>query len=177
MSRIGKLPITLPSDAKAELQGQTLTIQGKLGTLSLGLLSEVVVTIENGVITVLPREDNTKCRSMWGLTRTLVNNLVVGVSQGYDTILDISGVGYRAAINEKILALSVGFSHPILFAFPAGVDIKCPKPTQIVVSGISKQKVNYVAAVIRSFRPPEPYKGKGIRRNNEVVLRKEGKKK
>ena len=177
MSRIGKHPVTIPSGVEVAIDGQTLTAKGKLGTLSRTLPREVEISRENGAIRVTPRPGEDRGPAMWGLARTLVWNLVEGVSNGFSKKLLISGVGYRAALDGKILNLQLGYSHDIKFAVPDDIDVKLENPTTIAFSGADRQKVGQIAAEVRAFRRPEPYKGKGIRYEGETILRKEGKKK
>jgi len=177
MSRIGKKPVPLPQGVTATVKGQEVKVKGPKGELSLRLIDGVEATVDKGGVTVTPKEAGEDSRSIWGLQRTLVNNLVEGVSKGYSQQLEISGTGYRAAVQGKNLQLQLGFSHDIVFPIPQGIDIKAEKPTILVVSGIDKQKVGQVAAEIRGFRKPEPYKGKGVKYAEEKVRRKEGKKK
>jgi large subunit ribosomal protein L6 len=152
-------------------------VKGPKGELAMSLLEDVKVEVKDGTITVAPRHLNKEGRARWGLTRAMANNLVTGVSKGYERKLEISGVGYRAAVQGRNLQLSLGFSHDVSFPVPEGIQVQCPKPTEIVVSGIDKQKVGEVAAKIRKIRPPEPYKGKGVKYAAEKIFRKEGKKK
>jgi len=177
MSRIGIRPVKVPSGVTASVEGQTVKVKGPKGAMQLALLDDVAVKMEDGAIRVDPRNDSKRSRQMWGTARTLVANLVTGVSRGFEEKLEITGVGYRAAVQGKQLNLQLGFSHDVNFPIPEGITIATPKPTEIVVSGIDKQKVGHVAAVIRSYRPPEPYKGKGVKYAGEYILRKEGKKK
>jgi len=177
MSRIGKKPISLPDGAQATVTGQNVKIKGPKGELDVTLVKDVKVALEDGAISLEPVDQSKQSRSMWGMSRTLVQNLVEGVTNGYAKTLEIQGVGYRAALKGKDLQLQLGLSHEVLYAVPEGVKIECPKQTEVIVSGIEKQKVGQVAAEIRQFRPPEPYKGKGIRYQGEYVFRKEGKKK
>lgn len=178
MSRIGKHPVNIPSGVEVAVEGQTVKVKGKLGALQETLPGEVVVALEDGSLAVRPRDDSDKRGlQMWGLARTLVQNMVTGVSDGFTTKLEISGVGYRANVDGKILNLQLGYSHDIKFAIPEDVKIVCESPTAIVISGFQKQRVGQIAAEIRGFRPPEPYKGKGVRYGDETILRKEGKKK
>jgi len=177
MSRIGIRAVKVPSGVTASVEGQTIKVKGPKGAMQLALLDDVTVKMEDGAIRVDPRDDSKRSRQMWGTARTLVSNLVTGVSKGFEEKLEITGVGYRAAVQGKQLNLQLGFSHDVNFAIPEGITIVTPKPTEIVVSGMDKQKVGHVAAVIRSYRPPEPYKGKGVRYAGEYILRKEGKKK
>ena len=177
MSRIGKKPVALPKGVTASVDGQTVKVKGPKGELSVKLVPEVSVSVDEHGVTVAPRKDAEKASQMWGLSRTLVNNLVTGVTQGFTQKLEIQGVGYRAAVQGKVLILQLGFSHDVPYPIPAGITIVTEKPTMISVSGIDKQLVGQVAAEIRSWRPPEPYKGKGVRYEGEYVRRKEGKKK
>jgi large subunit ribosomal protein L6 len=177
MSRIGKHPVRIPAGVEVSLDGQTVRVTGKLGKLSQTLPPEVEALRENGTIAVRPRGDDQRARAMWGLARTLVANLVEGVSKGFTRKLVISGVGYRAAVDGKILNLQLGYSHDIKYAIPADIQVACENPTSIAITGADRQRVGQIAAEVRSFRKPEPYKGKGIRYEDEVILRKEGKKK
>ena len=177
MSRIGKKAIVLPKGVTASVDGQTVKVKGPKGELSVKLVPQVSASIGDGSIQVLPREGVERGPQMWGLSRTLVNNLVNGVTSGFTQKLEIQGVGYRAAVQGKVLNLQLGFSHDVPYAIPPGITIVTEKPTMISVSGIDKQLVGQVAAEIRSYRPPEPYKGKGVRYEGEYVRRKEGKKK
>jgi large subunit ribosomal protein L6 len=177
MSRIGKKAIALPKGVTASVDGQTVKVKGPKGELSVKLAPEVGVSMDDYGIHVTPHKEMEKAPQMWGLSRTLVNNLVTGVTQGFTQKLEIQGVGYRAAVQGKVLNLQLGFSHDVPYAIPPGITIVTEKPTMISVSGIDKQLVGQVAAEIRSWRPPEPYKGKGVRYEGEYVRRKEGKKK
>jgi large subunit ribosomal protein L6 len=177
MSRIGKHPVAVPKGVEVALAGQTLTVSGKLGKLEHTLPGDVQVAQNDGTIVVQPRGDSKRARAMWGLSRTLVANMINGVAKGFTRRLAISGVGYRAAVDGKILNLQLGYSHEIKYAIPVDIDIKCETPTAISISGADRQRVGQIAAEIRAFRKPEPYKGKGIRYDDEVILRKEGKKK
>jgi large subunit ribosomal protein L6 len=177
MSRIGKVAVPIPDGVTATLEGQTVTVKGPKGELAVVLVEEVLAKMQEGDIKLAPRDESKRSRSMWGLSRSLVANIVTGVTEGYVKSLEINGVGYRAEVQGKNVKLNLGFSHDVLFPIPEGIDIKCPKPTQIVISGIDKQKVGQVAAEIRRYRKPEPYKGKGIKYVGEYVFRKEGKKK
>ena len=177
MSRIGKKPVPIPSGVTANVEGQTVKVKGPKGQLQVVLPDDVMVKLDNGEVKVDPRNETKRARSMWGTSRTLVNNLVTGVTQGFTQKLEIQGVGYRAAVQGKTLNLQLGFSHDVPYAIPAGITITTEKPTMISVSGIDKQLVGQVAAEIRTWRPPEPYKGKGVRYEGEYVRRKEGKKK
>ncbi|NJL06893.1 MAG: 50S ribosomal protein L6 [Methylacidiphilales bacterium] len=177
MSRIGKKAVAVPSGVTASVDGQAVKVKGPKGELKAVLVDEVEVLLEGDQIKVSPRADTQRHRAMWGLSRTLVNNLVVGVTKGYENKLEITGVGYRAAVQGKNLQLALGYSHDVIYPIPDGIQIVTPKPTEIVISGIDKQKVGQVAAEIREFRPPEPYKGKGVKYAGEFIFRKEGKKK
>jgi large subunit ribosomal protein L6 len=177
MSRIGKKPVVLPKGVSASVEGQTVKVKGPKGELSVKLVPEVTALVDEQGIHVTPRKEMEKAPQMWGLSRTLVNNLVTGVTNGFTQKLEIQGVGYRAAVQGKNLNLQLGFSHDVVYPIPAGIAITSEKPTMISVSGMDKQLVGQVAAEIRGYRPPEPYKGKGVRYEGEYVRRKEGKKK
>jgi large subunit ribosomal protein L6 len=177
MSRIGKKPIPLPKGVTASLAGQIVKVKGPKGELSVKLVHDVDVKMDAESVTISPREGAERGPQMWGLSRTLVNNLVVGVTQGFQQKLEINGVGYRAAVQGKNLNLQLGFSHDVAYPIPAGITITAEKPTMLTVAGIDKQLVGQVAAEIRAYRPPEPYKGKGVKYAEEHVRRKEGKKK
>ena len=177
MSRIGKKAVSVPSGVSAAVEGQTVKIKGPKGALQVVLHDDVTPKLEGTAIRVDPRGTTPRARAMWGLSRSLVQNLVTGVTKGFERRLEISGVGYRAALQGKNLQLSLGYSHDVVYAIPEGITIVTPRPTEIVISGIDKQKVGQVAAEIRSYRPPEPYKGKGIKYAGERIFRKEGKKK
>jgi len=177
MSRIGKRPVSIPSGVTAEIANGTLTVKGPKGTLTLGLRDEISYTVDGDAIVVKPGNDSKQARAFWGMQRTLVDNLVTGVTQGYTKVLEITGVGYRANAQGKNLKLQLGYSHDVDFAVPEGIEIKTPDNTTIEISGIDKQKVGQVAAEIRRWRKPEPYKGKGIKYRGEFIFRKEGKKK
>lgn len=177
MSRIGQNPVAVPSGTEVRIDGQTVTVKGKLGQLAVTVASEIEVSQADNQILVKPREETDKARAMWGTSRAIVNNLVRGVTQGYSKTLRITGVGYRAAVQGRSLNLQLGYSHDINLPIPDGIDVKCESATVIVVSGIDKQLVGQVAANVRACRPPEPYKGKGIRYDGEIIMRKEGKKK
>ena len=177
MSRVGKKPVSIPSGVTANVEGQTVKVKGPKGALQVVLPDDVTVKMDKGGVQVDPRNETKRARSMWGTSRTLVNNLITGVTKGYEKKLEITGVGYRAALQGKNLQIALGYSHDVIFAIPEGIAITTPKPTEIIVAGIDKQKVGQVAAEIRAFRPPEPYKGKGIKYTNETIRRKEGKKK
>jgi large subunit ribosomal protein L6 len=177
MSRIGKHPVAVPSGVEVQLSGQTLSAKGGLGALSLVLTNEVTASIADGAITIAPKNESKQSRAMWGTTRALVNNMVTGVSKGFSLTLEINGVGYRAAVQGSALNLQLGYSHDIAYPIPSDVKITCERPTVITLSGADRQRVGQVAAEIRAYRPPEPYKGKGIKYSTETVRRKEGKKK
>jgi large subunit ribosomal protein L6 len=177
MSRIGKNPVRIPSGVEVLLSGQTLTAKGRLGALDLVVSNEVDASIADGIVTIAPKSETKQSRAMWGTTRALVNNMVTGVSTGFSVNLEITGVGYRAQVQGNTLNLQLGYSHDIPFPIPGDVRITCERPTVITVSGADRQRVGQIAADIRAYRPPEPYKGKGIRYATEKVRRKEGKKK
>ena len=177
MSRIGKVPVAIPAGVTAEIANGILSVKGPKGTLTLNMRSEISYAIEDGKILVKPANDSKAARSFWGMQRTLVNNLVTGVTEGYTKVLEITGVGYRANAQGKNLKLQLGYSHDVDFAVPEGIEIKTPDNTTVEISGIDKQKVGQVAAEIRRWRKPEPYKGKGIKYRGEYIFRKEGKKK
>jgi len=177
MSRIGKHPVAIPNGVTVNLAGQVLTAKGGLGQLSLNVTGDVTATIADGAVTIAPKDESQRARAMWGTTRALVNNMITGVSTGFTKNLDINGVGYRAAVQGSNLTLQLGYSHDVVFPIPQDVRINCERPTTIAITGADRQRVGQIAAEIRSFRPPEPYKGKGIKYRDEVVRRKEGKKK
>jgi large subunit ribosomal protein L6 len=177
MSRVGKHAVPVPSGVEVQLSGQTLSAKGALGTLRLVVSNEVTASIADGAVTITPNHETKRSRAMWGTTRALVNNMVTGVSKGFSVVLEINGVGYRAAVQGGNLNLQLGYSHDIAYPIPADVKIACERPTVIAVSGADRQRVGQVAAEIRAFRPPEPYKGKGVKYSTETVRRKEGKKK
>jgi large subunit ribosomal protein L6 len=177
MSRIGKKPVQVPAGVTVTLEGQTVGVKGPKGELAWTVSEEVVVKHEDGALTFAPRDESTRGRAMWGLSRTLVNNMVVGVTTGYTQSLELVGVGYRAAMKGSSLAMQLGFSHEVAIPPPAGITFAVPKPAEVTISGIDKQLVGEMAARIRKIRPPEPYKGKGVRYAGEAVRRKEGKKK
>ena len=177
MSRVGKLPITITEGASAELKDNMLAIKGKKGEKQLTLTGDVKVEIKDGAITVEPANDSARARAMWGTTRSNINGIMQGVSEGFTKVLEINGVGYRAAVQKDLLNLSLGFSHEIKYAIPEGIGVKVEKQTVITITGIDKQLVGQVAAEIRALRKPEPYKGKGVRYQGEYVRMKEGKKK
>jgi len=177
MSRIGKKPVAVPSGVTASVEGQTVKVKGVKGALQVALPDDIIVSMDKNAIKVAPRNETKRARSMYGTARTLVSNLMVGVSKGFEEKLEINGVGYRAAVQGKNLQLQLGYSHDVVFPIPAGIAIATPKPTEIVITGIDKQAVGQVAAEIRDFRGPEPYKGKGVKYADEFIFRKEGKKK
>ena len=177
MSRIGKKPVSVPQGVTASVDGQTVTAKGPKGELKFVVNDEVLVKLEDGAIAVEPREGTKDARSKWGMSRTQIQNVLQGVKDGFERRLEITGVGYRAAMQGKNLQLALGFSHDVVYQTPEGVTISVPKPTEIVVNGVDKQVVGQVAAEIREYRPPEPYKGKGVRYAGERIVRKEGKKK
>ena len=177
MSRIGKKPVALPKGVTATVEGKTVKVKGPKGELKVTLVPEVDASVGADGVTLTPREDMENARAMWGMSRTLVNNLVTGVTTGFSQKLEIQGVGYRAAVQGKNLNLQLGFSHDVSYPIPAGIAITAEKPTMLTVAGIDKQLVGQVAAEIRAYRKPEPYKGKGVRYVGEYVRRKEGKKK
>jgi len=177
MSRIGKNAVPVPKGVTVDIKGQDVAVSGPKGKLAVTIVDEIAISMEGDSIRVKPRNDNRQGRTMWGMQRTLVSNMVTGVTQGFTSKLEISGVGYRAAVQGKNLQLQMGFSHDVVYPIPGDVQITCERPTAIAVTGIDKQRVGQVAAEIRRYRPPEPYKGKGIRYENEFIFRKEGKKK
>ncbi|MER2267622.1 50S ribosomal protein L6 [Methylobacterium oxalidis] len=177
MSRVGKKPVSVPSGVTATVNGQTVKMKGSKGELQFVVPSLVNVALDNGAITVEPKNQSKEARSLWGTSRAQVANLVEGVSKGFEKRLEITGVGYRAAMAGKALKLSLGYSHDIEYEIPAGITITTPKPTEIVIAGIDRQRVGQVAAEIRDYRGPEPYKGKGVKYAGEFIFRKEGKKK
>lgn len=177
MSRIGKKPVQVPAGVTATVDGQTVTMKGPKGELKFVVNDEVLVKLEDNAVIVTPANDSKDARSKWGMSRTMIENLVKGVKDGYEKKLEINGVGYRASMQGKNLQLQLGFSHDVIYTPPEGITLACPKPTEITVSGIDKQVVGQVAAEIREYRGPEPYKGKGVKYADETILRKEGKKK
>ena len=177
MSRVGKNPVPVPAGVTVQLAGRRLSAKGKLGELHLDVSEQVAVKIEDGKVVFAPVNDSKQARMMWGTARNLTRNMVAGVSQGFRKNLEINGVGYRAAVQGKTLQLQLGYSHDVNFPIPDDVTIKCDKPTSITITGRDKQRVGQIAAEIRSYREPEPYKGKGIKYDAETILRKEGKKK
>ncbi len=177
MSRIGKKPVKVPAGVTATVDGQTVTAKGPKGELKFVVNDEVLVKLDDGEIAVEPRDQTRGARSKWGMSRTQIVNILDGVTKGFEKKLEISGVGYRAAMQGRNLQLALGFSHDVIYQAPQGITIVVPKPTEIVVSGIDKQAVGQVAAEIRDYRAPEPYKGKGVKYAGERIVRKEGKKK
>jgi large subunit ribosomal protein L6 len=177
MSRIGKKPVAVPSGITANVEGQTVKVKGPKGALSFVVPDDVEVKLDGGQIKVDPRNETKRARSQWGTSRTLIANLITGVTKGFEQRLDINGVGYRAAVQGKNLQIALGYSHDIVYAIPEGITIATPRPVEIVITGADRQKVGQVAAEIRDYRPPEPYKGKGIKYAAERIFRKEGKKK
>jgi large subunit ribosomal protein L6 len=177
MSRIGKNPVAIPSGVTLEVAGSTVKAKGKLGQLELVVANEVTASVEDGKLWVKPKSTSKRARTLWGTTRALVNNMVHGVSKGFQVNLEINGVGYRAAVQGKNLNLQLGYSHEVAYPIPADVKIVCEKPTSIQITGADRQRVGQIAAEIRGYRKPEPYKGKGIKYDTETIRRKEGKKK
>ncbi|MBW8636787.1 50S ribosomal protein L6 [Hoeflea sp. WL0058] len=177
MSRIGKKPISVPAGVTASVEGQTVKAKGPKGELSYVVNDEVLVKMEEDAVVVTPADQSQDARSKWGMSRTNIENIILGVTNGFERRLEINGVGYRASMQGKNLQLALGFSHDVVFEAPDGITLACPKPTEIVITGIDKQQVGQVAAKIREFRPPEPYKGKGVKYAEERIVRKEGKKK
>ena len=177
MSRIGKKAVPIPSGVTANVEGQTVKVKGPKGALQLVLHDDVIAKMEAGGVKVDPRSETKRARSQWGTARTLVANLMSGVTKGFERKLEITGVGFRAAVQGKNLQLQLGYSHDVVYPIPEGIAIVTPKPTEIVITGMDRQKVGQVAAEIRDYRPPEPYKGKGVKYSNEFIFRKEGKKK
>jgi large subunit ribosomal protein L6 len=177
MSRIGKHPVAIPEGVEMQVSGRTLTAKGRLGSLSLAVSNEVTAVIVDRSLTVAANSTSKHARAMWGTTRALINNMVTGVSQGFAVALEINGVGYRAAVQGDTLNLQLGYSHDVAFPIPRDVTITCDRPTLITIRGADRQRVGQVAAEIRAWRPPEPYKGKGIKYATETIRRKEGKKK
>ena len=177
MSRVGKNPVKVPSGVTVNVSGQEVTAKGKLGQLSMVVSKDVEALLEGDSVLVKPRDESKRSRMLWGMTRNMIRNMVNGVATGYTVNLEINGVGYRAAVQGKVLNMQLGYSHDINYPIPEGIAIKCEKPTAISISGADRQKVGQVAAEIRGYRKPEPYKGKGIKYDHETILRKEGKKK
>lgn len=177
MSRIGKKPVAVPAGVTAKVDGQAVAVKGSKGELRFVVPEDVVVKFEDNAIKVDPRDETKRARAMWGMSRSMIANLITGVTDGFTKKLDITGVGYKAAVVGKNLQLSLGYSHDVTYAIPAGVTIVTPKPTEISITGSDKRQVGQVAAEIRAYRGPEPYKGKGVRYSDEFIFRKEGKKK
>ncbi|MGB0927014.1 MAG: 50S ribosomal protein L6 [Pikeienuella sp.] len=177
MSRIGKKPVEMPGGVSASVSGQTIEVKGPKGVRTFTATDDVDVKVDGQAVSVTPRGMSKRARQQWGMTRTQIQNLVQGVSEGFKKELEIQGVGYRAAVQGKVVKLSLGYSHDVEYQIPEGVEVKAPKPTEIEITGIDQQQVGQVAAEIRRWRKPEPYKGKGIRYKGEFVFRKEGKKK
>ncbi|MGA2125603.1 MAG: 50S ribosomal protein L6 [Xanthobacteraceae bacterium] len=177
MSRIGKKPVAIPSGVQASVEGQTVKVKGPKGALQVVLHDDVAPKMEAGTVRIDPRVETIRARAMWGLSRSLVANLVTGVTKGFERKLEITGVGYRAAVQGRNLQLLLGYSHEVAYPIPEGITITTPRPTEILISGIDKQQVGQIAAEIRGYRPPEPYKGKGVKYAGEYIFRKEGKKK
>ena len=177
MSRVGKYPVEIPAGVQVAIAGRTLSAKGKLGELKLELTEHVEAAVEGNKVTVRPRGNERQARMMWGTTRALVANMVKGVSEGYAKSMEITGTGFRAAVQGKNLVMNLGYSHDVVYPVPDGIKITCERPTAVKVEGVDKRQVGQVAAEIRGFRGPEPYKGKGVRYSDEVIRRKEGKKK
>jgi large subunit ribosomal protein L6 len=177
VSRVGKYPVAVPSGVTVAITGRIVSAKGKLGELKLDLTDEVDAIMENNQVVVKPRSESKRARTMWGTTRANINNMVKGVSQGFTRKLEINGVGYRAAVQGKELVLQLGYSHDVKYPIPQGITITAEKPTLLAITGADRQRVGQVAADIRGFRGPEPYKGKGVKYDDETILRKEGKKK
>ena len=177
MSRIGNKPVTIPSGVSASVEGQTIKVKGPKGQLQFVVHDDVAVKLDNNVVTVTPRVETNRARAQYGTARAQIANLVAGVTKGFEKKLEITGVGYRAAMQGKNLQLALGYSHDVIFPIPEGIQIAVPKPTEITITGSDIQRVGQVAAEIRAYRPPEPYKGKGVKYVNEFIFRKEGKKK
>ncbi len=177
MSRIGKYPVEIPAGVDVAIVGGILTAKGKLGEMRLPLSPHVTTTVDDGRVSVVPIGTAAQARMMWGTTRSLVAAMVKGVSTGYSKTLEITGTGYRASVQGSNLVMNLGYSHDVVYPIPAGIKITTPRPTAVTVEGVDKQRVGQVALDIRNFRAPEPYKGKGVRYDNEVIRRKEGKKK
>lgn len=177
MSRVGKKPVTVPAGVTATVEGQTVKMKGPKGQLQFVVPDDVAVKFDKGEVSVDPRAETKRARALWGTARAQIANLVAGVAKGFEKKLEITGVGYRAAVQGKNLNLSLGYSHDVVFPIPDGIAIVTPKPTEIVITGIDRQRVGQVAAEIRGYRPPEPYKGKGVKYAGEFIFRKEGKKK
>ncbi|MGB6326907.1 MAG: 50S ribosomal protein L6 [Methylocella sp.] len=177
MSRIGKKPVIVPAGVTAKVDGQSISVKGGKGELSFTAPDNVSLALAEGNVAVTPRNDSTQARAMWGTTRAMINSLMIGVSKGFERKLEITGVGYKAVVSGKSVRLSLGYSHDVTFPIPAGIAIAAPKPTELSITGIDKRQVGQTAAEIRALRPPEPYKGKGVKYAEEFIFRKEGKKK
>ena len=177
MSRIGKKPVAVPKGVTATINGQTVSVKGPKGELSFDFTDNVTVEMTEEGVQVAPRDDSKPARAAWGMSRTMISNLMKGVSEGFSKKLEINGVGYRAAVQGSNLQLALGYSHDVVYAIPEGISIQTPRPVEIIISGIDKQKVGQVAAEIREYRSPAPYKGKGVKNATETIFRKEGKKK
>ena len=177
MSRIGKKPVVLPTGVTAKVDGQMVAVKGAKGELHFTVPQDVEVSFGDNAVSVKPRSETKRAQAMWGMSRSMISNLVTGVSKGFERKLEITGVGYKAAVQGKKLVLSLGYSHDINFAIPDGIAIVAPRPTELLISGIDKREVGQIASEIRGFRPPEPYKGKGVKYAGEFIFRKEGKKK
>ena len=177
MSRIGQLPVDVPDGVTVDVAGQLVKTKGKLGELSMQFVGEIDISSDGKQVSVKPTSNTVNARKMWGTARSVINNMVIGVNEGFTKKLEINGVGYRAQVKGKDLVLQVGYSHEVNHPIPEGIKITCPDQTHIEIQGVDKQKVGQTAAVIRAYRPPEPYKGKGIKYADEIILRKEGKKK
>ncbi len=177
MSRVGKHPVTVPDGVEVAVVGRRVSAKGKLGELAFEATDDVSVALQDKQIVIKPTSGSKRARAMWGTTRSRIQNIVTGVSEGFSRELEINGVGYRAAVQGDTISLQLGFSHDINYPIPKGITVKCAKPTSILISGADKQKVGQIAAEIRAYRPPEPYKGKGVKYIEENIIRKEGKKK
>jgi large subunit ribosomal protein L6 len=177
MSRVGKYPVSVPQGVSVQISGTDVSVKGKLGESKLTARENVEVTLDGNLVWVKPKNETKEARMMWGTTRALINNMVKGVSEGFTVNLEINGVGYRAAVEGKVLKLQLGYSHDVEYPIPDDVTMKCEKPTAISITGRDRQRVGQIAAEIRAYRGPEPYKGKGIKYETETILRKEGKKK
>lgn len=177
MSRVGKYPVTLPAGVSVAVVDGILSAKGKLGSLSMPITDDVAAAVEGDTVTITPREGQPGARQMWGTTRALVASMVKGVSEGFTKTMEIQGTGFRASVQGKNLVMNLGFSHDVVYPVPEGITITTPRPTAIAITGVDKRQVGQVAAEIRAYRPPEPYKGKGVRYDTETIRRKEGKKK
>ncbi|RYB02841.1 50S ribosomal protein L6 [Lichenibacterium ramalinae] len=177
MSRVGKKPVALPTGVTATVQGQSVSVKGAKGTLSFVVPEDCDVALNDNEVSVKPRSETKRAQAMWGMSRAMISNLVTGVSAGFERKLEITGVGYKAAVQGKRLVLSLGYSHDVDFPIPEGITIVATRPTELIITGIDKREVGQVASEIRAFRPPEPYKGKGVKYAGEFIFRKEGKKK